>query len=122
MFLGQLRQGLKGPGEEQEREEESKKGKKSESAEAFLKTPKTKAFVKKWASQKRAGEPLYTRRGINAVLRAVYGTRDTDEELLAFADELFSMLGGMDGLKGFLAGCKAKSEGILKGLKSIVGR
>jgi hypothetical protein len=30
-------------------------------------------------------------------------------------------LGGMDGLQGFLMGWKAKSEGIVKSLKTVLG-
>jgi len=40
--------------------------------------------------------------------------------VLETAKNILQMLKGMDGLHGFLAGWKAKSEGIMKGLGSII--
>lgn len=122
MFLGQFRQRLM-PGEAEEPETTQKppEAAKSSTPEEFLNAAKTKAFIKKWAKATRDGKAVYTKRGVTALLRALFGSYDSDKQILDSADEVLSMLGGMDGLQGFLAGWKAKSEGIIKGLKSIVG-
>ncbi|MBU0531980.1 hypothetical protein KKB44_00635 [Candidatus Micrarchaeota archaeon] len=123
MFLGQFRQKMMGDEEREEPETTQKPSgaTKSANADDFLGTLKAKNFIKKWAGKKRGDGPLYTKRGISALLRALFGSYDSDKAVLDSADEVLSMLGGMDGLQGFLAGWKAKSEGIIKGLKSIMG-
>lgn len=121
MFFGALKFGEKGPGEEGG--EIVKSTAKSASFESFLKTPEAKSFVKKWTGKKKKGEkaPMYTKRGITALLRNLFQIPGlgSDKKVLVEGDELLSLLGGMDGLQGFLAGWKAKSEGIIKGIKSI---
>jgi hypothetical protein len=95
---------------------------KSPSSEEFIRKPETREFISSWAARKRDdGEPLYTKRGITALLKVVYPNFDSDKKILAGADEVLKMLGGMDGLQGFLMGWKAKSEGIIKSIKSILG-
>jgi hypothetical protein len=123
MFLGQFRQTLKEPGEKEEPEvtEKPPEAAKSSSPEEFLGTQKAREFVSRWAKKTRDGRPLYTKRGVTALLRALFGSYDSDENILESAEEVLNMLGGMDGLQGFLAGWKAKSEGIIKGLKSVLG-
>jgi hypothetical protein len=122
MFFGALKFGKKTPGEP-ELDEVAREEVKSGSFTGFLKTPRTKEFVKTWTSKKKKGEkkPMYTRRGINSLMRNLFQvpTLDSDEKVLLEGEELLSLLGGMDGLQGFLAGWKAKSEGIIKGIKSI---
>lgn len=121
MLFGALKFGQK-TGEPEE-EEEKREEIKSESFQGFLKTKKAKEFVKKWSGKKKKGEkkPMYTKRGIVSLLRNLFQIPglSSDEDVLAEGDELLSLLGGMDGLQGFLAGWKAKSEGIIKGIKSI---
>ena len=122
MFLGQFRQSLAKPGEKEEPETTEKPQEfKSATADDFLSTLQAKQFMNKWAKKMRDGKPLYTKRGISTLLRALHGSFNSDKEVVSSADEILSMLGGMDGLQGFLAGWKAKSEGIIKGLKSVLG-
>jgi len=123
MFFGALKFGQK-PGEPEYEEEEIKREEvKSESFQSFLKTPEAKSFVKTWTSKIKKGEkkPMYTRRGISSLLRNLFQipALDSDEKVLMEGEELLSLLGGMDGLQGFLAGWKAKSEGIIKGIKTL---
>ena len=121
MFFGALKFGEKEPGEEEK--EVTKFTTKSASFEKFLKTAKAKTFVKRWGAKKKKGDkkPMYTKRGITSLLRNMFQIPglNSDEKVLIEGDELLSLLGGMDGLQGFLAGWKAKSEGIIKGIKSI---
>ncbi|MBD3210570.1 hypothetical protein GF318_04280 [Candidatus Micrarchaeota archaeon] len=123
MFLGQFRPRFTQPEEKEEPETTQKppEAQKSSSPEEFLGTQKAQEFISRWSKKTRDGSPLYTKRGITALLRALFGSFDTDKDVLESADEILNMLGGMDGLQGFLAGWKAKSEGLIKGLKSIVG-
>jgi hypothetical protein len=121
-MIGQFRQTMM-PGEKEEPEttEKPPEATKSSSPEEFLKAAKTKAFVNRWAKKLRDGKPLYTKRGITRLLGALFGSQDSDEGVLESAEDVLNMLGGMDGLQGFLAGWKAKSEGIIKGIKSVLG-
>jgi len=64
---------------------------------------------------------MYTKRGITRLLGALFGGSGGDDDALDKADDVLSQLGGMDGLNGFLAGWKAKSEGLIKGIKTMVG-
>jgi hypothetical protein len=124
MFLGQFKPAWKRPEEEEEeRKERAPETKKSSDSETFLQTAKAKAFVKKWAGKKKDGKAIYTKRGVTALLKSVFQIPglSSDEEVLFSSDELLSMLGGMDGLSGFLMGWKAKSEGLIKALKTVVG-
>ena len=122
MFFGALKFGQKKPGEVDE-EEVTREEIKSASFQGFLKTPEAKSFVKNWTSKKKKGDkkPMYTRRGISSLLRNLHQipALDSDDKVLLEGEELLSLLGGMDGLQGFLAGWKAKSEGIIKGIKTL---
>ncbi len=120
-FLGQFKP--RRVAKEPEEEMKAPELKKSSDSEAFIKTAKARSFVKKWSEKKKDGKKMYTKRGIVALLKALFQNPglESDEDILAFGDEILSMLGGMDKLTGFLMGWKAKSEGIIKGLKSIVG-
>jgi len=124
MFLGQFRQ-MTGPGEKEEPETKQKppETQKSSSSDEFVKTPEAKRFVDRWYTKTKDGKPIYTRRGIIALLKALFQNPgfDKNKDVLEGADEILSLLGGMDGLQGFLAGWKAKSEGIIKGLKAVFG-
>jgi hypothetical protein len=120
-MIGQFRQTMM-PGEKEEPETTQKpEATKSSSPEEFLAKPKTKAFVNRWARVLKDGKPLYTKRGVTRLLGALFGSQDSDEGVLESAEDVLNMLGGMDGLTGFLAGWKAKSEGIIKGIKSVLG-
>jgi len=116
-FLGQFKPAVKEP----EAEEKTKKAGKSDNAEKFVQSKKAQKFISKWAKKERDGRQLYTKRGIIRLLGALFGGSDDDDDALDKADDVLSKLGGMDGLNGFLAGWKAKSEGLFKGLKSMVG-
>ena len=123
-FLGQFRPMARSPGEEEKepaRAEKPPESQKSSDFEDFLKTPEAKEFVKDWSEKTREGKPMYTKRGISSLLRELYPNYDTNKAVLRTADKILKLLGGMDGLTGFLAGWKAKSEGLMKGLKSILG-
>ncbi len=107
-----------------EEEELEKAAEKSASAEEFIKTAKAKEFIKRWTSRRdREGRRVYTKRGVLSLLSALFRVRglDTDKEIFDTADDILLKLRGMDGLQGFLLGWKAKSEGIMKGLKKLVG-
>jgi len=118
-FLGQFRPAAKKP--EEEVEKKGPETQKSANADEFLKSPAAKSFVNKWAGKERDGKPLYKKRGITRLLRTIFPSFDSDKEALLECEELLKMLGGMDKLEGFLAGWKAKSEGLIKGLRSALG-
>ena len=122
MFFGALK--LKEPDESRPEEFQQKPAEelKSSSPETFLKTPEARDFVKKWSAKTKDGKPMYTKRGILSLLRSIFQIPglSTDKDVLNESNELLSLLGGMDGLQGFLAGWKAKSEGIIKGIKSLL--
>ena len=110
--------------EPEEEVAERKAGKlKSDSAEDFLKTAKAKSFIKKWGAKKKGGKNVFTKRGIIALLGALFQIPGlaSNDEVLDTGEDLLSKLGGMDGLEGFLLGWKAKSEGLIKALKVVVG-
>ncbi len=96
---------------------------KASSVEDFLKSAEARRFVDRWSKKARDGKPLYTKRGIIALLGSIFRISGltSNKQVLSTCDELLSMLGGMDGLQGFLMGWKAKSEGLIKALKTAVG-
>ncbi|MFH0737073.1 MAG: hypothetical protein V1827_00785 [Candidatus Micrarchaeota archaeon] len=123
-FLGQFRSmGMKSHGEEERGPETTKapESQKSSSPEEFLRSPETREFVNSWTDKSKDGENAYTKRGVNTLLRELYPNYGSDKAILKSADMILKMLGGKDGLTGFLAGWKAKSEGLMKGLKGILG-
>jgi hypothetical protein len=122
-FLGQYRTTAMKTAEEPETTQKPPEQQKSSDSETFLQSAKTQSFIGKWSGKKKDGKSLYTKRGITSLLRALFQnpSHGSDESVLDSADDLLSMLGGMDGLSGFLMGWKAKSEGIIKGLKQAVG-
>ncbi len=123
MFLGQFRPVFKGEDEEQKTAQKPPQEEKSSSAEEFLKTPDAKRFVKDWAARERNGKPIFTRRGVTDLLSTLFQVTglDSNKGILTVAERILLKLGNMDGLQGFLMGWKAKTEGLVKGLKSIVG-
>lgn len=124
MFLGQFRSMFKRPEEEEEeRKKVAPTAKKSSDAEIFLRSPRAQSFIKRWAAKKKEGKKIYTKRGVVSLLKSLFQIPglSSDEAVLEEGEELLNMLGGMDGLTGFLMGWKAKSEGIIKGLKVIMG-
>jgi hypothetical protein len=126
MFLGQFKPVFKDADDEPKTVLQKPPGQeKSSSAEDFVKTPEAREFVSKWMDAEKDGEQMYTRRGIVRLLTMLFPVFDSNRKVLSNADELLKMLGGMDGLQGFLMGWKAKSEGIIKGgikgLQSILG-
>ncbi|MBU0590905.1 hypothetical protein KKF81_05975 [Candidatus Micrarchaeota archaeon] len=125
MLLGQLRQMMNSAEEKEDDmiEKRTEERKKSSDAESFLKTPEARSFIKKWHEKTKNGHPMYTKRGVTSLLRSLFQIPglEKDKDVFDSANELLSMLGGMDGLSGFLMGWKAKSEGIMKALKVAIG-
>jgi len=122
MFLGQFRPMFKeaeAPAVTQKPPEQQK----SASSEEFLKTPEAKEFVSDWVAKKVDGRPVFTRRGITDLLSTLFQVPglDSNSKIITAADKILLKLGNMDGLQGFLMGWKAKSEGLIKGLRSILG-
>jgi len=109
------------PQEEDEPTTKEKAPEAKSSTEAFLKSAATKQFINEWHGKQRGGEPLYTKRGVVALLRELHSGYDSDAKTIQAAGKILKMLGGEDKLQGFLAGWKAKSEGLMKGFKSILG-
>ncbi len=119
MFFG----AIKFKGEEEEgAKEATSEAIKSSSPETFLKTPEAKEFIKKWSAKEKDGKPMYTKRGVVALLRNIFQIPGlgSDKAVIKETSSLLGLLGGEDKLQGFLAGWKAKSEGIIKGIKSLL--
>jgi hypothetical protein len=123
MFLGQFKPVFKEEEEPKTTLQKPSGAEKSTSSEEFLKTPEAKEFVSDWAAKKMDGRPLFTRRGVTDLLATLFQVPglDTNRKILTAADKILLKLGNMDGLQGFLMGWKAKSEGLIKGLKTILG-
>lgn len=70
----------------------------------------------KWA-------PTFTVRGVNDLLSELHGKSniESDKAVLATAERILMKLGNKDGLQTFLSRLKAKPEGIVKAIKSILG-
>jgi len=111
--------------EEMAKPEEQKAATESANFKEFMASPDTQQFVKEWSTKidRKTGEPMYTKAGINELLRVLYESKSftSDKKILNSSGEILSLLRGADKLKGFLAGWKAKSEGIIKGIKSLGG-
>ena len=126
MFIAQFRK-MQGNDEARTQEPEmqkptnSKEEEKSSNVEDFLKTPEVREFTKEWSSKTRDGKAIYTKRGITRLLTLLFPNYNSNRKTISAAAEVLNMLGGMDGLTGFLAGWKAKSEGLLKGIKGLLG-
>ncbi len=117
MFVGQFKPMMQS-GEEEKPETTQKppEQQKSPTAEEFVKTPEAKEFIKTWGQE-------FTKRGVTDLLSVLHQNPGltSNKEVLARAEDVLKRLGNKDGLQGFLMGWKAKSEGIVKGLKSILG-
>ncbi|MDD5339776.1 MAG: hypothetical protein PHV13_00835 [Candidatus ainarchaeum sp.] len=122
MFLGQFKSAFK-EDEEPKAAQKPVGQQKSSSAEDFLKTGEAKEFVSDWVTKQRDGKPVFTRRGITDLLATLFQVPglDTNSKIITAADKILMKLGNMDGLQGFLMGWKAKSEGLIRGLKTILG-
>lgn len=123
MVFGQFKSTVKESEFEPAEVEKPPQQDKSTTAEEFLKTSDAKRFVERWTKKTRDGKPMYTKRGIVALLGSIFRISglNSNKTVLGTSDELLSMLGGMDGLQGFLMGWKAKSEGLITALKSVIG-
>jgi hypothetical protein len=121
---------MKSPGERFSFEEEAGRVErtpetdKSSNVQEFLNKPKTRSFIERWANKKRGGKKAFTKRGVVSLLSALFRIPGfgSDEEVLESGEDLLSQLGGMDGLQGFLLGWKAKSEGLMRAVKTFVGQ
>jgi hypothetical protein len=121
MALGELQmkvpEEMKQPAQIERKPEEAR----STSAETFLRTPEAREFVKDWSSRMKDGAPMYTKRGVTELLRNMSQIPglSTDKDVLKASGDILTKLGGMDKLQSFLAGWKAKSEGIIRGIKGL---
>ena len=106
---------------EPEQSNTSTQSEKSTSLEEFLKSPETKQFIREWSSKTKEGRQIFKRRGITELLSELFSSQSTNRRVLTAASKILKLLGGMDGLDGFLAGLKAKSEGIMSGIKNLLG-
>ncbi|MEM4165746.1 MAG: hypothetical protein QW255_00085 [Candidatus Bilamarchaeaceae archaeon] len=104
---------------------EEKKEERGSSFKEFIKSPEAQAFVKEWTNKidPKTGEQMYTKAGVTELLRVLHegGSFTSEKKMLNAAGEILSLLRGSEKLKGFLAGWKAKSEGIIKSIKSLGG-
>ena len=105
-------------------EEEDKKSESTSSFQEFMKSHETQAFVKEWSTKidGETGKNMYTRAGVIELLRVLHKGEGfkSDKALRGSAGEILGLLRGGEKLKGFLAGWKAKSEGIMKGISSLL--
>ena len=115
MFIGQFRQ-MEQPSEKEEPSQTQKppEEQKSSDTQSFLQTQQAKQFVEKWA-------PTFTKRGVNDLLGELHGGATSDKAALATAERILMKLGNKDGLQTFLSRLKAKPEGIIKAIKSVLG-
>ncbi len=125
-FVGQMRPlAMKPPGEEEKEPETTQKSpeaERSSSTDDFLKSPEAKEFVNRMADKLRQGNFPATKRGITDILGTLHrNTNLSDKQVMKEAERILLRLGGLDGFTGLLSGLKAKSEGLIKGLKSVFG-
>lgn len=125
MLLGLLRpQYAQASPNEEQKVEKPPETLKSGSVDQFLESHEAKSFIKRWSDKKVDGKKAFTKRGVVALIRAIFmiPSLSSNKQVLSTSEELLTQLGGMDGLQGFLLGFKVKSEGIMKAVKSFVGR
>ncbi|MFN7991041.1 MAG: hypothetical protein U0R44_02675 [Candidatus Micrarchaeia archaeon] len=125
MFLGQFKAMTKEAGEEQKDSGQTQKppeaDKTSSSSEDFLKTPEAREFSDRWAGKLKDGKPVVTRRGVTDLLGSLRANSSmSDKMILKEADRILLRLSGLDGFSSILSGLKAKSEGLIKGLKQAL--
>ncbi len=103
-------------------EEPEEKGPEQSSSEQFLRSPEAREFVSKWADKRRDGKPIVTKRGVNELLGSLkVNSSLSDKQILRETDRILLRITGLDGFGNLLSGLKATSEGLMKGLKGIVG-
>jgi hypothetical protein len=125
-FIGQLRSmAMKAPGEEEKEPETTEKAPeaaRSTSTDDFLKSPEAREFVNKMSERLKQGNFPATKRGITDILGTLHRNSNlSDKQVLKEAERILLRLSGLDGFSGLLSGLKAKSEGLIKGLKSMLG-
>ncbi|MBI5223978.1 hypothetical protein HY990_06175 [Candidatus Micrarchaeota archaeon] len=106
---------------EPEQSNTSAQSEKSATLEEFLKSSETKQFIREWSAKTKDGKQIFKRRGISELLSELFPSQPSNKKVLNAASKILKLLGGMDGLDGFLAGLKAKSEGIMSGIKNLLG-
>lgn len=125
MFIGQFRpMAMKPPGEEQKEPEQAQTATqdRSPSSDEFLGSAEVKEFTSKWVSKMKDGKPVVTRRGVSDLLGSLFRNSSlSNKDTLKEADRILLRLTGLDGFSSVLSGLKAKSEGLIKGLKSLLG-
>ena len=123
MIVGQFRpMAMKQPGEEEKEPEQTQTTGRSSSSDEFLKSPEAQQFVRKMSDTLKDGNFHATKRGITDILGTLHRNSNlTDKAVIKETERILLRLGGLDGFSGMLSGLKAKSEGLVKGLKSIFG-
>jgi hypothetical protein len=125
MILGQFRpMAMKPPGEEEKEPEQTQTGTqgRSTSSDDFLKTPEAREFIGRMQGKLKEGNFPATRRGITDIMGTLHRNSNlSDKEVIKETERILLRLGGLDGFSGVLSGLKAKSEGLVKGLKAIFG-
>jgi hypothetical protein len=114
MFIGQIRQMDAPQKEEPSTTQKPPEEQKSPTSTTFLQSAEARQFVEKWA-------PTFTKRGVNDLLSELHGGATSDKAALKTAERILLKLGNKDGLQNFLGRLKAKPEGIIKAIKSILG-
>lgn len=125
-FIGQFRPMAMKPPEEEEKEPETvqkaPEAERSSSTDDFLKSPEAREFVSKMSEKLKEGNFPATKRGITDILGTLHRNSNlSDKQVLKETERILLRLSGLDGFNGLLSSLKAKSEGLIKGLKSILG-
>ncbi|MBI5227727.1 hypothetical protein HY988_04025 [Candidatus Micrarchaeota archaeon] len=123
MFIAQLKAQFK---EDKEPEIlEKPTSMKAANAEAFIKTPEAREFVEKWRKVISPEGTPYTRRGMISFLETTYQAKSpflsSDKEIVKAAEGLLKQMHGKDNFFAAFGGLKAKSEGLVRGIKSALG-
>ena len=123
MFLGQLKSNMFKEEKEPSILEKPPESLKSPNAENFIKTHEAKQFVESWRKIKAPDGTNYTRRGLISFLQLAYQASGNkpDKEIVNGANEIIKQMHGKDSFFAAFGGLKAKSEGLVKGLKSALG-
>lgn len=126
MMLGQFRpMAMKSPGEEEKEPSQTERppeAVRSPSSENFLNTPEAKEFVGRMSGKLSESNFPATRRGITDIMGTLHRNSNlSDKDVMKETERILLRLSGLDGFSGVLSGLKAKSEGLIKGLKTILG-
>lgn len=125
MILGQFRPMAMKPAEQEEKEpEQAQKGTqgRSNNSDEFLASTEAKEFIGRMTDKLKQGNFHATRRGITDIMGTLHRNSNlSDKDVIKETERILLRLGGLDGFTGVLSGLKAKSEGLIKGLKAVFG-